>query len=200
MMRFCADIGMFVIDRDMASCLYSTQFCRDHCYNLKFFKMYPNVRNYETKLEYNWMKINGLQEEIKRKRKSTSRIRLCSRGEPFAYINDVFKILKVCECNPDTVFWAPTRAWRSDIQREAIERELFPIDNIRLQASLDPTNTVEEIQSLKDSGWSTIFFGDDSDIQNRELCPKTWEKKKGGCSTCNLCFSKERVDIHLKMH
>jgi hypothetical protein len=113
----------------------------------------------------------------------------------------VSKIKRIAEAVPGTLFWIPTRAWRDDALRALVQTVLFRIPNIRLCASLDPTNTPGEIDSLKQDGWSTLYFGDNADTAGRMLCPKTWEHAKGACATCaNGCFSAARVDVHLKKH
>ena len=37
----------------------------------------------------------------------------------------------------------------------------MPLPNIAVNASLDPSNTKDEWQSLIDSNWNIMFFGDD---------------------------------------
>ena len=102
---------------------------------------------------------------------------------------------------PEVLFWLPTRGWKSKSKKI-----LCLLDKIRslpsayLFASIDPSNKSETINRLKLAGWSTLFYGNDLLIKDRVLCPKTWEKRHGFCSICNLCFSKERKDIHFKRH
>ena len=85
--------------------------------------------------------------------------------------------------------------------RKLIESRLFKYNNVKLQASIDPSISNRIVNNLKKSNWSTMFFGDDTATENRYKCPKTWKKMKGHCSICKKgCFSKNRVDIHLKQH
>lgn len=89
--------------------------------------------------------------------------------------------------------------------RVMIERELMGIENLYLLASLDPSNEQDEYDSLILSGWSTMFFGNDSEFPFAEKafkCPKTWGHIKGACNVCkNGCFQgRGRVDVWLSQH
>lgn len=124
-----------------------------------------------------------------------------TRGEAFKTMGDIDKVAEIARANPGTLFWVPTRAWRSLAHRAKIERILFPIRNIRVQASLDPSNTPEEMESLTATGWSTMFFGDDTATEGRMLCPKTHKGRKGACATCRGgCFSPAQTHVHLLKH
>ena len=127
------------------------------------------------------------------------RIRLCSRGEPFSIEEDVDKIYDILMKNPKILFWIPTRAWRGPLRGKV--KRMIAIENARICASIDCSNTQREIDGLIEEGWSTMFFGDDTAINNRFLCPKTWNKQKKECYSCQKgCFSRQRVDVHLKKH
>jgi len=76
------------------------------------------------------------------------------------------------------------------------------VPNARVLASLDPSNTPEEIADISGK-WSTMFFGDDTPeaMSNRYACPKTHHHATGHCAKClKGCFGKGRVDVHLKQH
>lgn len=200
--RFVEDIGMFCLDRPMSSCKHATDFCRKHCYNLKFYKMF-DLSDKDKRLASFWKELDGsqLNRILSRKRRDTSRFRLMSRGEAFKTEDDVNKVVDFAEKNPDTVFWIPTRAWRSARLRSLIEDGLMGRENVRILASTDPTTSEEEQEMLERRGWSTMFFGDNSATEGRVKCPKTWEGKKGYCIGCEKgCFSKGRVDVHMKQH
>jgi hypothetical protein len=161
----------------------------------------------DIKNEKYWEKLNPdiLHEELSHIRVSNNRIRFMARGEAFETEQDVLKVKKLMETTPEYLFWIPTRAWRSSVIRSLIEKEILPLPNSRVMASLDITNTKEEIQKLKNNNWSTMFFGDNNDTEDRVICPKTWSGKgkkatHRQCRTCNLCFSSERIDVHLKKH
>ena len=131
------------------------------------------------------------------------------RGEAIKDMSDVFRIKTLCEATPNTTWWVPTRAWRNKGLKQLIEDVLFPLKNVAINASLDPSNTKEEEQLLKDSGWATMYFGDDikttSSVGDRRyLCPKTHKKLKI-CDTCKGgCFSKVAIGrtshVHLSQH
>lgn len=208
-LRYCSDIGMFAIDRPKDSCKWRTKFCNKNCYNSKLYKLYPSMNSCEDKLRSNWENFNKdvFSSELSRKKFKIKRIRFMTRGEAFACLSDVLKIKDILEENRHILFWIPTRAWRNDEMLAAIEQHIRPQANVRLLASFDPSNTVEEwYKMVKTYKWSTMFFG----INNLSLspmgdryykCPKTFNKKKAYCNACsNGCFNKNRVDVLLKKH
>jgi len=83
---------------------------------------------------------------------------------------------------------------------------MFPIKNIKVQASIDPSNSKEEVNSLIKKGWSTMFYGNDRmhpfvSKCDTIKCEKTWKKEKGHCAVCkNGCFNKKQSHIWLKKH
>ena len=85
-----------------------------------------------------------------------------------------------------------------------IEDILFQYGNLFVQASIDVDNYESEIEHLKKSYWTTVFFGDNTKIENRIKCPKNWVYKRGErvniCLNCNICFTHNRKDIHFKKH
>jgi len=73
--------------------------------------------------------------------------------------------------------------------------------NARVVASVDPSNSYGEIEQLEADGFSTMYFGDNKATRGRIKCKKTWEHRNGHCALCRGgCFSKDRVDVYLKMH
>lgn len=216
-LRWCADIGMYAFDRPIngpqGSCVHRTSFCNDTCYNIKLYRMYPNMTQRDLRAEAWWRQITGKEvaKLLKRKRRQITRVRFMTRGEALKDRSDVDRVKDICKENPGTTFWLPTRAWRQPALRHIIERELFPIKNLALNASLDPSNTDAEWSSLTKSGWSIMFFGDDSRIttpagKRMFMCPKTHAKVKGHCATCKAgCFGlrtsfAKRTDVHLSTH
>ena len=208
--RPCSDIGMFAIDRPRTSCLHASKFCAATCYNrsieARFRKSIPakDIRN-----ELSWQTITGtaLAETLDRKRTFTGRIRLMTRGEALSDISDIDRVRDIARANPSRLIWVPTRAWRNPIMRALIQSTLFPIRNLRILASTDPSTSATEDADLASDGWGTMFFGDDTADQTKAgrpmfRCPKTWRHKTGHCEICKRgCFnSKTRVDVHLKRH
>jgi hypothetical protein len=129
------------------------------------------------------------------------RFRFATRGEVFYSSKNILKIRDIANAMPETIFWIPTRAWRNPMRRAEIMAVLFPLKNVRIMASVDPSNSLDEIAALKADSWSTIFFGDNDATDNRIKCSKTWDHVKGACANCQHgCFNSERVDIHLKQH
>ena len=226
-LRWCKDIKMWAIeDIDGSVIVYGscsphkTKFCGSRCYNIKLYKMFKDMAKKDIRNEKFWQSLptnkndnqdslKALQQKLFRARRQTKRARLMSRGEAIKDMSDVFRIKMLCEATPDTVWWVPTRAWRNKGLKELIEDVLFPLKNIAINGSLDPSNTKEEEQLLKDSGWATMYFGDDTKTTSsigdrRYLCPKTHKKLKI-CDTCKGgCFSKVAIGrtshVHLSQH
>lgn len=206
--RWCSDIGMFAWDRARWSCSFRTEFCAETCFNCKFYQMYPEMAPCDAKLEGKWLETTGetVKAELARKRKQTKRVRGCTRGETFSAMGDVQKVYHILKENHRSLFWLPTRGWRDPSMRDAIESIIAPMPNARLCASLDPSNTAAEWASVKASGWSTLFYGDNERTHTPNgdplfRCPKTWAHVKGACASCNkACFSLDRTDAILKQH
>ena len=91
--RFCDDIGMFANDRPIndtenhtGSCDHRTPFCDDTCYNVKLYKMYPDMAKRDDRCETIWQSlgkhnVQGIKAWLERKRKQTKRVRHMTRGE-----------------------------------------------------------------------------------------------------------------------
>ena len=207
--RYCADIDMFVTDRPRKeTCHWRTEACKD-CYNEKLEKLYPAMLVKDKRNETYWNFLNGaeMNKVLGNKKKQTKRFRFQTRGETFSSLTDVFKIREILETNPDTLFWIPTRAWRNPLLKMLIEQNIFSLSNARTLASTDIYTKMSEWQDLKNTEWSTMFFGDDSKTKTpigdkHFLCPKTHKKLKGHCSICKAgCFRKDKiVNVHLKQH
>lgn len=230
--RWCKDIGMFAVDRPIyaikataerpgakPSCLWRTKAC-EGCYNNKLYDMYQeDMDGRDVRNEQSWQAITGegLREALSTKRsRQTSRLRLMTRGEAFRDPTDIPRVRDICNANPEKDIWVPTRSWRSPLMRPHVRALQDECPNLRLQASIDHTNTDEEIRGLIDEGWSLMFWGDNErttlpgrDSKGRfaqvpmHRCAKTWAKEKGACAeTCNEegCFDSEQTFVHLKGH
>lgn len=150
--------------------------------------------------------------------RSTSRLRLMSRGEAITSTKDILKVKDLCLENPNTLFMLPTRAWRSKkllLQMLTVFPEL---PNLRLLFSTDPDclktayKLAEEYQFGK-HGIKLTYFGDDTMWEKGHRlvvkCQKTWHKKTDpdhrNCGQCAVgCFSSfqdsELHVIHFKYH
>lgn len=209
-LRWCDDIGMFATDRPInsigdteGSCNHRTPFCDETCYNIKLYKMYPNMAIKDIRNEDVWQNIKPMQVKdlISRKKKQTKRVRHCTRGEGIKDEADIWKHKAEAEAIPDSVIWIPTRAWRDPTLNFLIRTVLFPIKNIAMNASVDPSNTKEEWAMLERQGWNIMFYGDDSleesPATGKRLfdCPKTKKGLKGHCTICKAgCFSQVTMD------
>ena len=222
--RYCDDIDMFAWDRPIndtenhkGTCDHRTDYCDKTCYNVKLYRMYPNMSVRDDRCETIWQKMTP--EEIRssfyswlsKRKKQTKRVRACTRGEGIKDISDIYRIKEMALEAPDSIIWLPTRAWRNTLLKSLIEIELMPLPNVAVNASLDPSNTKDEWQSLIDSNWNIMFFGDDDMIedpvykQRMFLCPKTHKKLSGHCSVCKAgCFSQKTINrtqiVHLSEH
>ena len=90
--RWCGDIGQFASDRPIndtvnhtGSCVHRTPFCDRDCYNVKLYRLYPNMAKRDDRCETEWQALNETNMSLvpkyfSRKRKQTKRIRLNTRG------------------------------------------------------------------------------------------------------------------------
>ncbi len=207
MFHLCKDLGMWAIDRAPSSCAHKTEYCSQHCYMNKLKVAYKGIAPRRLRDELFWDGLTGpkMREYLERMERTTlgaDRFRGCTDGENFATLRDVYRWSGILRANPGTLFWLPTRAWRNRRLRTAIKRMIMTQDNARVLASIDPSNSPQEIDQLVTDGWSTMFFGDDNESPNNGYrCPKTWKHATGHCSKCKVgCFSSQRVDIWLKSH
>jgi len=203
--RYCADIGLWAIDRPVSSCCFASSFCATNCYNRKLYLgcYGSNMKAKDRRNESAWLAMRSNPEAAAKamktvlmaKREKVKRFRFMTRGEALETREDIALIKSICEAMPKILFWLPTRSWRNAEMRRLVERELLPLSNLRIMASLDPTT-----QKGPDS-WSTMFFGDDDATSGRVLCSKTHKGIHGACATCRKgCFSSARVDVHMKQH
>ena len=234
-LRWCSDIGMWSLDRPIndipntnitGSCVNRTSFCDVTCYNLKLYRMFPAMLTKDIRNEEFWQSLpttrrhtygnpslESLRKKFKNSRRQTKRVRLMTRGEGIKDKSDVQRIRILCEEFPDIIWWLPTRAWRNAELRDLVQRYLMPLPNLALNASLDPTNTENEIRLLTADGWSTMFYGDDTreysptmrGMERMFKCPKTHKKLKNHCGICKGgCFGLtsigRRTDVHLSQH
>lgn len=187
-MRYCNDIGMFTIDRSRKTCKHATSFCMQKCYNVKLYRIYKDMKCKDIRNDAYWQQLTGdnLAAELKGKHKDTSRVRFMSRGEAISELEDIDRIIDICKASPQRLFWLPTRAWRNAKLAWEVKQRLFNVKNLRLLASIDPSNTEYELNWLQAEGWSTMFFGNDetAPIANAKKCPKTWQHKSGHCLKC----------------
>jgi len=221
--RWCDDIGMFATDRSIndtenhkGSCVHRTDFCDKTCYNIKLYRMYPNMAKRDDRCETIWKKISSKNANVfkmwlDKKRKPTTRTRFKTRGEAIKDISDVYRVKAICEATPDTLWWLPTRAWRNVMLRSLIEIELMTLPNCAVNASFDPSNTEEEWKTMIDADWNIMFYGDDTQLHDpvynkrKFLCPKTHKKMSGHCMDCKAgCFSQKTIGrtqiVHLSEH
>lgn len=205
--RKCSDIGLHAVDRSRErSCVHATGFCKATCFNVKLEKAFGHtIEPKDVKNDLAWETLTGDSFKAWNARRKVARFRFCTRGEAFASLADVDRVADVLAKNPEVLFWIPTRAWRNSEYREAIELKVLPLANARVLASLDPSNDNQEVADIVESGWSTMFYGDDEATQDRILCDKTHAHVKGACATCsNGCFEAafgfKQVHVHLNQH
>ena len=220
--RECKDIGMAATDRPIndtenheGSCIHRTDYCDQTCYNIKLYNMYENMANRDDRCETIWQKLDKSNSDFtnffSRKKYDTSRVRHMTRGEAFKDIKDVYRVKTMCLLNPDILWWIPTRAWRNPRIKSLIEKELMPLDNCAINASLDPSNSKAEWQMLIDDDWNIMFYGDDTlthdPVYGKRMfaCPKTHKGLKGHCIDCKAgCFAQKTINrtqiVHLSEH
>lgn len=210
-MRWTKDIGMFTIDRSREnSCVHKTDFCDDTCFNNKLERAFGHaIEPKDVRNDNAWANImqNDHTDIFKGKRRQTHRARLMSRGEAFKDFSDLQRVQRLAKQTPDTEWWVPTRAWRDERLWGDVEALESMTPNLRILASLDPSNTDEEWERMKKTSRSVMFYGDDEMTtaptgERMFMCPKTHKKLEGHCSICKGgCFrTDKRVLVHLKEH
>ena len=218
---WCDDIGMFTINRPRScSCVHKTAYCALHCYNLRVELQYDAIPGKDARTEVVWQEPSAPEAYARafdrKTKKQTHRVRLMSRGEAFASVDDIDRVLALAAANPHRIFWIPTRAWRNDTLRKLIEARVMVVPNIVLLASLDPTNTEREYRLLRNHGWPTMFFGIPEPHQwagpsSVFRCPKTHRPKRskrnphglpaGHCAVCKAgCFAPTLTDRLAGLH
>jgi len=218
--RWCEDIGMFATDRPIndvvvgttllaeGSCVHASSFCKPTCFNLKLYRIYPNMLKRDVRVEETWRNIKGsvFASTLLRKRKQTSRVRFKTRGEAIKDASDIDRVRDIVNSCADTLFWMPTRAWRDADLADQIVTLADESDNLIPLASTDPSTTDDEWAWLKANGWSTMYYGSDMSVtpngDRTFTCPKTHKGLKGHCAICKGgCFAPKalnrRVDVNL---
>jgi len=204
----CNDLGLWALDRGPSSCAHKTEYCSRKCYMNKLKVAYKGIAPRRLRDEEHWTTLDGATMRYWLARMATtnhgrSRFRGCTDGENFSDVSDAYRWAGIIRSNPATLFWLPTRGWRDSGLRTAITRLVRTLPNSRAMASLDPSNTPEEVDALVSEGWSTMFFGDDTaSLQPSPIkCAKTWRGIHGHCRVCKVgCFKSSRVDVWLKEH
>jgi hypothetical protein len=205
------DMGIMRLDRPFSSCKHCTTFCVKGCYARRLAKFYKKVPGSlersgkyfdETKGKDIAGDI-GCMMRLNRNGVRHDRFRWCAMGEPFDTIESVKKIDAIAKELPGINFWIPTRAWRNGELKKIIERTIMKRGNCFVQASIDPSNSKEELRTI--TKWRTMFFGDNDKhpvSSTAFKCPKTFDK--GGGVTCKNCeggcFNKTTQHVHLKKH
>jgi hypothetical protein len=210
--RWTADIGMYAIDRSReVSCVHASPFCLKTCFNEKLERAFGHAiapKDEKNNAAWDANDTTGLRGMFSRSRKrQTRRGRFMTRGEAFATMDDVARVAKILDATPDTIWWIPTRAWKDPILFHNARAMCSARENVRLLASIDPSDSEETVSRLQAKGLSTMFYGDDDalempDGERRFKCPKTWRGLKGHCAICKAgCFqNKKPVHVHLKQH
>lgn len=202
LIKWVDGIGMYAFDLPRITCVFRTAFCNQHCYNQKFYRMYPRMLAYDQSCLHAWetCTLSDWILALERKRKSLARFRWATRGDVCYSLESAQKVQLIAKYFPNTLFWVPTRAWRVPATWKEIRTLFAEVPNVKLMASVDPSNTEVELSWLDNQGISTLFFGDNSNFDWRIKCVKTWEHTEGNCANCNVCFGHNQVHVHLKKH
>ena len=189
--RMVDDLGLLAVDRGLGSCKHRSAGCAG-CYNQKFFRRFPLVRQFWAKGgqdDQTWESLTPSDFAALR----PGRVRLCTRGEPLSVASDVKRIAEWAKAAPHVTLWVPTRGWRNATIKRLAEEILFPLPNVKLLASVD-RETVGEADGLAAEGWSTMYFDPDDrapQYSGRVVrCAKTWKGTKRACRSCSSgCFA-----------
>ena len=211
-------LGLICLDRSRRHCRWATKWCKAKCYCGKFETMQPDYQaDYDTRLDLLWDRWTGatLRAALRTKRQyrtlpttpgtlPTHRLRVCSKGEPFAYGSDIRRLAEIVAFNSDILFWIPTRAWSIGHMQRLITKKIGRLPNSRLCASVDPdTHTLRPmLQLARYRDWHTLIVTEDkTPCPNAYPCPKTWGHIKGSCADCIAgCFRKDKQTISLQKH
>ena len=224
--RWCDDIGMYAMDRPIndvpdyreghegeilakGSCDHRTDYCNETCYNIKLYRIYKHMLTKDVRNEVAWQAVNAkaVAKQLKRKRKQVLRVRGCTRGENIKDLSDIFRWREIALETPETTWWIPSRVWRNPTLNLMTRRWLSNLPNVRVDASLDPSNTKEEWEQVELEGWNIMFYGDNelthSPYSGKRMfkCPKTWKGLKDHCNKCKGgCLSDTQSITSLKEH
>jgi len=93
--RWCDDIGMFASDRPIndvgdveGSCIHRSPYCDETCFNIKLYKLYPNMFKRDIRIEKDWQDLTpeNIHENIanffKRKENKPKEKDLTLEGNP----------------------------------------------------------------------------------------------------------------------
>jgi len=202
--RMNTNIGLWTFDRPKESCVHKSPFCERTCYKNKLYVAFPDMTGADKKNEVFWQSPEMPALVAKHfERRKVKRLRLMSRGEAFAEIEDVERVIALLEAIPDVTVMIPTRAWNDFQFRQVIQTKICNrYENARVFASIDPDT--HDLFGAITFGSGTLFYGNDEQHPfgcfASVKCPKTWGKIKGACKTCNICFGERRVHVHLKQH
>jgi len=208
--RWTADIGMFALDRSREdSCVHASDFCHATCFNDKLETAFGHaIGPKDVKNDKAWLDndADALARKLERARRQTKRARFMTRGEAFKDFNDIPRVRRILEKTPNTTWWIPTRAWKNPVLWIAVLGLKARFENVRILASVDPSDSEDAMRKLEADGVSTMFYGDDDALTTpsgtaRYACPKTHHHAAGFCALCRKgCFNAKQVHVHLKQH
>lgn len=167
------------------SCPGASEYCGDVCYAKRGFYVLQRER-YGTNLDYlrDHPAEYGLQllaEVAKLKPGSTFRFHTAGDIDSETHVGI---IRDICESRPDVDFYLYTRSWNTAL-RGIIERELFPLPNLTVWASSDPS-----MPAIPEGWREARIYPDEiaARAARMPVCPEQTGKRTS-CSDCGLCWN-----------
>ena len=168
------------------ACPGASSYCSDVCYAKKGFYVLQRAR-YGTNLDYlrNEPEAYGLQ--------LLADVAALKPGSVFRFhtagdidsVEHVGIIRDVCLSRPDIAFYLYTRSHAVLDIREAIETELFPLANLTVWASSDPS-----MGPVPDGWREARIYPDEATARadRKPVCPEQTGKRPD-CTSCGLCWN-----------
>jgi hypothetical protein len=181
--------GVFVTSLPAGeSCPGATDWCSRFCYAKKgFFTMTTHRNKYSRQLALLRSDPGAYEAQLRfelSKLKTGSVMRFHVAGD-IDSVEHIGIIARAISSRPDIQFYLYTRSWRVAELREAIERQLFPLANLHVWGSTDPSC------GEPPEGWRSARVFDSADDARAGgysvVCPEQLGRK-ASCSECQLCW------------
>ena len=173
------------------SCPGATPWCLDHCYALRFERIWPNCRTaYSRNLVLTWNTRRFVRDMLRKIPQDLPHFRIHVSGDFYskAYSHGWKRIAQM---RPHTQFWAYTRSWMIPELQPALE-ELRALRNVHMFASVDP--------DMPDppTSWRKAYL--DIDPRADGLACLHQDGKAENCHECGYCFRAGTGNVVFKVH
>ncbi len=173
------------------TCPGATPWCIEHCYALRFERMFDNCRRaYTRNLVLTWDPGRFVQVMDVLLPPDSPWLRIHVSGDFYsaAYAN-LWR--RICETRPHTRFWAYTRSWTVASIRPALE-QLRALPNVQLFASVDTD------MPSPPRDWRTAYI--EIDTRAVGMPCRHQHGRVESCLDCGYCFIERAGDVVFKVH